>query len=467
MLSFSGFSYQRQQERDRKEIKHMKNRLHVKAPGNWVNDPNGMIYYKGQYHLFYQHFPYAPRWGTMHWGHAVSPDLIHWEHVGVALFPSLSEDQNGCFSGSAVEENGVMHLFYTGVHYNQVNPKDIHQCLDQDFTSAQLHLTSKDGMHFDVFGDKEVVIPALTDPEIGDNTHTRDPKVWKGSDAWYMVLGSTTKDHKGEALFYKSEDLSHWHLAGQATTKQKLGWMWECPDYFQTDGEQILIFSPMDFNKGGKSYSDQSICMKVMFQKETCHMEMPDTYQYLDYGLDLYAPQTTVDEAGRRVLLAWLRMPKPVDGQWSGMQCIPRVIEVKNDHIYFRVHPNIRNAFSKKINSPDEADENGYRVSFSLEDGETVDIGGYQITRKGNKIHTDRGRLVDTSWEMQTEFSTPDLKDGFQIDVYVDPNLIEVFVNDGEYIISNCVYNLGTDIHQQGNVKYEMYTLEGTDVSEV
>lgn len=89
-----------------------------------------------------------------------------------------------------------------------------------------------------------------------------------------------------------------------------------------------------------------------------------------------------------------------------------------------------------------------------------------QFTRKGNKIHTDRGRLVDTSWEMQTEFSTPDLKDGFQIDVYVDPNLIEVFVNDGEYIISNCVYNLGTDIHQQGNVKYEMYTLEGTDVSE-
>ena len=70
----------------------MKNRLHVKAPGNWVNDPNGMIYYKGQYHLFYQHFPYAPRWGTMHWGHAVSPDLIHWEHVGVALFPSLSEE---------------------------------------------------------------------------------------------------------------------------------------------------------------------------------------------------------------------------------------------------------------------------------------------------------------------------------------------------------------------------------------
>lgn len=286
----------------------------------------------------------------------------------------------------------------------------------------------------------------------------------------YFSLPLSSEDFeqsKKKLLFFKSTDKKNWTYMNFVTKDNGFGWMWECPDYFQTDGEQILIFSPMDFNKGGKSYSDQSICMKVMFQKETCHMEMPDTYQYLDYGLDLYAPQTTVDEAGRRVLLAWLRMPKPVDGQWSGMQCIPRVIEVKNDHIYFRVHPNIRNAFSKKINSPDEADENGYRVSFSLEDGETVDIGGYQITRKGNKIHTDRGRLVDTSWEMQTEFSTPDLKDGFQIDVYVDPNLIEVFVNDGEYIISNCVYNLGTDIHQQGNVKYEMYTLEGTDVSEV
>ena len=209
------------------------------------------------------------------------PDLIHWEHVGVALFPSLSEDQNGCFSGSAVEENGVMHLFYTGVHYNQVNPKDIHQCLDQDFTSAQLHLTSKDGMHFDVFGDKEVVIPALTDPEIGDNTHTRDPKVWKGSDAWYMVLGSTTKDHKGEALFYKSEDLSHWRLAGQATTKQKLGWMWECPDLFNVNGRSVFVFSPMELIEDTDGYADRAICMLPEFDEKTCTMKFPVSYTHL------------------------------------------------------------------------------------------------------------------------------------------------------------------------------------------
>ena len=458
MLSFSGFSYHRQQERDRKEIKHMKNRLHVKAPGNWVNDPNGMIYYKGQYHLFYQHFPYAPRWGTMHWGHAVSPDLIHWEHVGVALFPSLSEDQNGCFSGSAVEENGVMHLFYTGVHYNQVNPKDIHQCLDQDFTSAQLHLTSKDGMHFDVFGDKEVVIPALTDPEIGDNTHTRDPKVWKGSDAWYMVLGSTTRDHKGEALFYKSEDLSHWHLAGQATTKQKLGWMWECPDYYETKGGKVLSFSPMGFLKDGYKEENQNICMVVDFEEESCTMTMPDQYQFLDYGLDLYAAQSTVDQEGRRVMAAWVRMPETVGGEWIGMMCSPRVVEVEDGHIYFRMHPAVRKAYSRAIDTPKEAAEAGYRAEADLEEGDGIDVGGYRIYRKGNRICTDRSLTAGNDRECRMQFETPEMKMGGHVEILVDSNLIEVFVNDGEYVISNAVYGIGNEIVSDRKVK--LFTVE-------
>lgn len=71
--------------------------LRLKAPGNWINDPNGFIYYGGKYHLFYQYFPYMPEWGTMHWGHAVSEDLVHWEHLGVALFPSKDYDRNGVF----------------------------------------------------------------------------------------------------------------------------------------------------------------------------------------------------------------------------------------------------------------------------------------------------------------------------------------------------------------------------------
>lgn len=158
-------------------------RLHLKAPDNWVNDPNGFIYYKGYYHLFYQYFPYGPRWGTMHWGHAVSRDLVTWEHKGIALYPTVREDSNGCFSGSAIEEDGKLYLVYTGVRYEVVNPEDPHTCLDEQFESAQLMISSEDGFHFDNENGKEVIIPPVTDPAVGDRTHTRDPKIWRGKDA--------------------------------------------------------------------------------------------------------------------------------------------------------------------------------------------------------------------------------------------------------------------------------------------
>ena len=161
-----------------------KQRLHLKAPDNWVNDPNGFIFYKGYYHLFYQYFPYGPRWGTMHWGHAVSKDLVNWEHRGLALYPSRKEDRNGCFSGSAVESNGKMYLFYTGVRYEAVDPSDPHLCLDDQFESSQLVISSDDGFSFDNEHGKKVIIPPLCNPAEGDRTHTRDPKIWKGKDGW-------------------------------------------------------------------------------------------------------------------------------------------------------------------------------------------------------------------------------------------------------------------------------------------
>lgn len=439
-------------------------KIHVKANAHWMNDPNGFIYYKNKYHLFYQCFPYGPRWGRMHWAHVVSSDLVHWEYQGIAVFPSKMDDRNGCFSGSAVEDDGKMYLYYTGVRYLEENPEDINLCVDEQFVSAQMMLTSEDGYRFDNIKDKKTILPVFCDNQIADARHTRDPKVWKEEDGWYMVLGSTEGNRRGKLLFFRSTDKENWSYINSVTKENGFGWMWECPDYFETGGKQILIFSPMGFCKNGKAYSDQSICMQVTFRKETCEMELPDTYQFLDYGLDLYAPQTTVDEKGRRILMAWLRMPEAVEGRWNGMQCIPRVVEAKQDHIYFRVHPNIRNAFRRKISRPEEADPNGYRIIFSLRDGEALDVGGYHIERKGMRICTDRSRLVEEAWNMQTEFSTPELKDGFQLEVYVDQNMIEVFVNDGEYVISNCVYNLGTKIRQQGQVTYDIYTLEESDM---
>ena len=139
----------------------------------WMNDPNGFIYYKGEYHLFYQYFPHATQWGTICWGHAVSPDLVNWQQEDIALFPSKPADQNGCFSGSAIESGGRLRLFYTGVHYDEFDPDDINKCIPGHFTSAQLTIESPDGRSFNNFEDKRVIIPPIEDPELGDATHTR------------------------------------------------------------------------------------------------------------------------------------------------------------------------------------------------------------------------------------------------------------------------------------------------------
>ena len=132
-------------------------KIYVKPKDYWMNDPNGFIYYKGMYHLFYQCFPYAPRWGRMHWGHVVSKDLVNWEEQGIALFPSKTDDRSGCFSGSAIEEDGKMQLYYTGVNYLTEYPEDINLCVDEHFVSAQLKITSEDGLHFDNIKDKKTV----------------------------------------------------------------------------------------------------------------------------------------------------------------------------------------------------------------------------------------------------------------------------------------------------------------------
>ena len=437
-------------------------RIHLKSPRNWINDPNGFIYYKGKYHLFYQHFPYAPMWGTMHWGHAVSRDMVTWEHTGIALFPTRYEDQNGCFSGSAVEHDGRMHLFYTGVHYHKADPSNIHVCFNDMFEASQLTISSEDGMHFDNFHGKRIAVPPITDWNKGDLIHTRDPKVWRGKDAWYMMLGSSM-DWKGRRtgrlLFYESRDLSEWKFLNCASKPGIFGWMWECPDYFETEGGKVLVISPMQLMRDGKKDADQTICMLVDFEEDTCEMRLPGSYEFIDQGLDLYAAQSTEDAQGRRVMLAWLRMPEAVDGAWSGMCCIPRVVEVKDGHVYFRVHPDIERQFTRRIASPAEADEAGYRVSLDLEDGESIGIGGYWIFRRGCHICTDRTGVFAGHDDYRMQFMTPELKDGCHLDIYVDRNLVEVYVNRGEYVVSNAVYGLGDEIKVDAKAVPQIDTL--------
>lgn len=210
-------------------------KLHFTSPKNWINDPNGFIYYKGEYHLYYQYFPYAAEWGTTHWGHATSKDLVNFEHHGIALFPSKKFDSNGCFSGTALIEDDKLQFYYTGIKYLRTEDENIHRPYDNEsFEACQVKIESKDGYTFDNFNDKKVVIPPITDRKLGNKTHTRDPRVWKYKDGYSMIVGSKfekegVEGYIGQALFYTSKDGESWEYKNRCYD-ESIGDMWECPD---------------------------------------------------------------------------------------------------------------------------------------------------------------------------------------------------------------------------------------------
>lgn len=428
-------------------------KIHFKAPYCWINDPNGFIWYKGWYHLFYQCFPYSAHWGRMHWGHAVSKDLVNWEEKGIALFPSKTDDRSGCFSGSAIEYKDKMYIYYTGVNYTEEDPENINCCINDTFTAAQLMITSEDGMKFDNITDKKTVIPPIEDKKIGDKNHTRDPKVWRGKDAWYMVLGSTV-DKNGRLLFYKSSDLKTWQYLNYCE-KDGFGWMWECPDFFEIDGKGVTIFSPMGFFNDRNGYDSVAVCMLSSFDENTGKMELSENCQLFDYGIDLYAPQSTTDKDGNRVVIAWARMPEAViteKGEWCGMMCIPRIVDVKNNHVYIRPHTNVKNSFVTKLSAPKKS---GYMLKTTLKNGESINVGGYVIKRENDKITTDRSKVFNIKGNYRLIAETPVINDGYELEIYVDEHLVEVFINNGEYVISNVVYGLTEEITGKN---YDLYS---------
>lgn len=427
-----------------------KDTLHLKAPGNWINDPNGFICCRGRYHLFYQYFPYAPRWGTMHWGHAVSRDLVHWEHQGVALYPTKGYDRNGVFSGSALEKDGKLYLYYSAVRYLRENADDIHIAPDDTYETSQAMLISPDGMRFDNLADKRQIIPVLRDEDIGDAKDTRDPKVWVHEGKYYMILGSTFRKEEGKALFYRSEDGLSWHYVNQYASPEFRA-MLECPDLFRLGEQYVLIGSPMGVTEPGVEYENHAMWALARFDHESCALSLESPMAYMDYGQDFYAPQTTLDQEGRRVVVGWMRMPQAVEdapdgrGPWNGMMSLPRVMELREGQVYFGVHPNAADSFvPTDLPWQEVAGRMPFRLRATLSQGQGLNVCGYQIRLEEGRIKTDRSQVFVDLPQYRRTAETPVLEgESGSLEVYVEPNLIEVFVDGGRYVISHVVYNLG------------------------
>ena len=221
--------------------KEQKPDFHLCTRVGWMNDPNGFSYYKGEYHLFYQYHPYDSHWGPMHWGHAVSTDLLHWRYLPAALAPDTEYDRDGCFSGSAaVLPDGRHLLLYTGVS-RETQP-------DGGMRDVQTQcIAIGDGVDYEKYAGN----PVLTKkdlPEGSSKFDFRDPKMWQKPDGSYRcVAGNCTENGDGQVLLFSSPDGFDWKYEKiLAANGGRYGRMWECPDFFLLDGKAVLLTSPMD-----------------------------------------------------------------------------------------------------------------------------------------------------------------------------------------------------------------------------
>ncbi len=310
--------------------------FHLSSRVGWMNDPNGFSYYQGKYHLFYQYYPYESKWGPMHWGHAVSEDLLHWEYLPAALAPDTPADKDGCFSGSAVElADGRQLLMYTGV---SAGPKLPDGTSDDRQTQC---VAVGDGVNYEKYPGN----PVLTGediPEGGSKVDFRDPKIWREADGTYRcVAGNRPADGSGQILLYSSPDGFHWKFESVlAENKNRFGLMWECPDFFQLDGKYVLLTSPQDMLPSGFEYhnGNGTLCLIGSFDEQSKAFQ-EERDQAIDYGIDFYAPQTLLAPDGRRIMIAWMQnwdtlSIASLKAPWFGQMTVPRELSIKNGRLY-------------------------------------------------------------------------------------------------------------------------------------
>ncbi len=434
--------------------------FHYTAPKGWLNDPNGLIYYKSYYHLFYQHNPKDCNWNSMHWGHAISKDMVNWKDLKIALRPDQPYDnhpEGGCFSGSAVEKDGKLYLFYSATIKDGIN-----------LYQTQCMAYSEDGVNFKKY-DRN---PIISIPPSGASSDFRDPKVFAVGDKWYMVIGGSVGGAEsggdGRVFLYVSDNLEQWEYKGNVLESNgMLGTMLECPDMFELNGKWVLTCSPMFHPKNNKAL----YCVGTM-DFENCIFSI-ENMGTLDAGFDYYATQSFLDEEGNRILIGWLNGwswmpwcdnwgPTEIEG-WRGTLSEPRVARLDDENrLYLQPIDNldtIKVTDAKEENvsiSPSKyklypRDQYSFeiRISGNIDEIEAryLEIGLFAGNNKETLISLDFIAGVMTldrsnsdlysSGKVNCLFNNNNI---FELQILVDHSCIEVFLNNGRNCLSANVY---------------------------
>lgn len=457
--------------------------FHLKPPKGWLNDPNGLCQMKGKHHIFFQYSPDDPMGGRKCWGHYETKDYLHYKFTGTILEPDSRKDRDGVYSGCAYVEEDTMYLYYTGNVKQEGNYDYIYSGREGNTILA----ISKDGQNS---MSKECLLGMEDYPENLSN-HVRDPKVFYSNGSYYMVLGARTKEDKGCVLLYESKDKKEWKFH-HFIEKDDFGYMWECPDLFSIKGEQYLSVSPQGLPK--EEYRYQNTYQSGYFHATKDLRSFGDglgDFTEWDYGFDFYAPQTYVDERGRRILIGWMGVPDAeydsdptVQEGWQHMLTLPRGLYVDKQ---------TKRICQMPLEEMKKLRKDLYFAGACKGEQNFIDLPDtYELLLSGFHpgsftLHFDQGfHIVYDAKENLCHFSFTDSMMGrgrterkikmmpeekiFNMRIFVDTCCMEVYINDGAYVFTTKLFRKsqeGRSLSLEGMVnQMQIYDLGGFEMEE-
>lgn len=408
-----------------------------------MNDPNGLVYFNGLYHVFFQWNRLELNHSYKEWGLFTSENMISWNFFGSALLPDQYFDFHGVYSGSGYEIDNQLYLFYTG-NSRFIGERKSYQCL----------AISEDGKRYLKKG------PILTTPK-EYTEHFRDPKVFRGKEnPFLMVIGGQLRNGCGAIALCRSQDGIEWEYVN------KLGFsnscqMIECPDLFNIDGTDVLIYCPQKRdNKKDESLSSFAAYKFGKFNESDGIFDsssLDSNYKLLDYGFDFYAPQTFKDKSGRRLMLAWMsnmngQQEKKYSENEKSLHCmtIPRELSIVSNTLYQRpiaemyellgkellmeikdtnisLYPEKRSLYLRlyKLDILDRMSINFFNNEF---------VFSYDNSNELSKV--SRKDWVSN----ENEHKCYDFGHVTEIEIWIDSSSVEVFINKGEFSLSSRIY---------------------------
>lgn len=412
---------------------------HIMPLQGWLNDPNGLHQKDGIYHIYYQYSPFDVDGYNKLWAHVSSEDLIKYKFEEPIFYPDSDYDKDGVYSGSAFIKNGIVNFFYTG----NIKLEGDYDYINNGRISNTIKVISKDSK---IMGKKELIIGDDDYPK-NMSKHIRDPKIYEEKGLYYLILGARDINSKAMVIIYKSEDLENFKYHMTITSDYNFGYMWECPDLIEMDGQKYLICSPQGVKSQEFKYQNiyQTGYFPIDIDFDNKSYSLGD-FEEFDYGFDFYACQSFKDEKNRNILIAWLGIPdadytNPTrENGWQHCLTIARRLESRNKKLFqvpLKEYEKLR-----KDEIMLEEEKEFYLSCFEMISGKIKDE--FEIFLRKDVTISYKKNILSLSMAESgygRNIRKIKLDKIINLRIFSDNSSLEIFVNDGEFTITTKVFS--------------------------